>query len=266
MELRSDCGATLARALMWLAVVFFGVCSPILFLAIADVLDTSRSIKLPNEMPLLFLAAFIVLVTALGWYLYTLHRQQSAPVEIIVDESGIQLIPRFAADRKRVLPWRQIVSITSEISNEPGNYQAHIDLDLTDGTSTGIDLRKLSEKPAKIVAFAKSMHRKSRKVNLHLIRSRHTRVVCPRCGLETERLKSIQTGRIVFLFIHNEYRLQTITCCQSCARRVLARDSAVNLLTCHFTWPILWFGAVILPQSMKLLRPGHDRQALEDIL
>jgi hypothetical protein len=259
LEVRSDCGAGKLKAAI-------GACSLFCFLSIPAAILTALSPrdKASAEDRMFFMMLAILCVSGLAWciwlYLSKLEQQRSLPPSMRIDDHGITVGTNLA----NMIPWGSVVSATERIERNASQLvKAELMLSLVDGESTVLDLRSLDSKPEQIVAVAKEALRQSRGLKLRDLE--RTSVSCPSCGRQTEDLKLIQSGIIIFLLFYYSYQLRQYACCRECARKIIARDSAINLLTCHITWPLLWLAAVVLPQSGKLLLRGHDAKALEHI-
>jgi hypothetical protein len=203
------------------------------------------------------------LTSMVAWYYIRRARQRRMPAILRFCDAGIQ----HGANLEQLLPWTKINAINERIDTDHGvARKAVLYLQLVDGRTHAINLTHFDQKPDRIIDAARELLRNSRGVSIHDIKDFATPVQCPICGKETLSLKSIQSGTIVFLFIHARSSLKKYACCRRCARRIIARDSAVNLITCNIAWPIAWVGAVIIPQLGKLVLSGHDLKALEKVV
>ena len=259
LEVRSDCGAGKFMALIGLSSVFSFLLVPI---AIMMVVSPQANQEVQDQFFFVVLAALCLSSLVISIFKYRSKRQQQrlqSPA-FMIDKQGV----RYGADLSKTIPWSSIALITESIRKE-SNYteKAEFTLSLKDGMSKTFDLRSLDSKPEQIIAFTRESLRRSRGLKLKDLKNRS--VSCPLCAKPTKKLKTIQSGIIVFLLFYNKYELKQHICCRECVRSIILRDSAINLLTCHITWPVLWLAAVVLPQSGKLLFSGHDAKALEHI-
>lgn len=109
--------------------------------------------------------------------------------------------------------------------------------------------------PEKAVSFAKERYRRSQGLEIQKIKDLNREASCPRRGVTTTSLKSVHS-----------IRLDKLVCCSKCARRILLRDTAINLVTSNVVRPFIWLIPVFLPQIGKMLNTGHDQKTLDGAL
>ncbi len=163
-------------------------------------------------------------------------------------------------------PWTEIDAVGGYVDQKKTEIVAVLTFEFQN-SGVGIRLTTMAGKAKRIIDLCKDLRRRSVGVEVNQAMFAGTLLSCPYCLKESDSLKNIQFGSIVLIpLVYVSYKLTRTTCCMPCARQKLLVDSVRNLLTCHVFWPILWFGAVILPQSGKLLFRGHDKEALRDVL
>lgn len=260
-EARNDFGANKHKLLIYLCILFAILLNP---LAILMNVSPQKDTKPTDQRFFLGLTAIVDAGLVVAFLLYRNAKQrqrQSSPV-IRISEKGIE----FGDDLKNSIPWKQVATLSDRIERQNrATIVATLNVTLVDGRTIPIDLLSLDKKPEQVARFATEALRNVRGINLRQIKDFATAVTCPRCGQPTDSLKAIQSGVIIFLLFHVHYTLNSYVCCRNCVRKQFSIDSAINLLTCNIAWPILWLVAVILPQSGKLLFPGHDKKALEKV-
>ena len=259
LEVKSDCGVTKFKLLIGVLSLFL---FPFATLASTILLSPRDNHKLQDKI---FIFVFTALcIGGLAWcivsYCKKRRLQRSLAPLMRIDENGISI----GADPSNSIPWHSVASIVETIRRESHvAVEANLTLLLTNGEAKIVELLSLDSKPERIVAFAKESLRQSRGLSLKDLEC--SSISCPLCTRPTENLKLIQSGVLIFLLFYYSFNLKQYLCCRECARKIIARDSAINLLTCHITWPVLWLAAVVLPQSGKLFLGGHDKKALEQV-
>jgi hypothetical protein len=262
-EARQDCGAFFFKILILLCGVFAFFMDAI---ALAALLNPRPGVNghPPDRsriVPILA-SANVALIVAIAMFLWSKRRQRTSPPLVRISNNGIQFGPNLASS----ITWKQVGGLSDRIERtQHAVTTAKLNVQLLDGSAVAIDIKRLNHKPEKIVAWATEAYRNFRGVNIRDMKDFGEKINCPRCGKPTDSLKCFQSGIMVFLLFHVSYSLNDHVCCRSCTRQRLAIDSAVNLITCNIAWPLLWFGAVIIPQTGKLLFSGHDKKALEKI-
>jgi len=261
MDCRLGHGAPKLLSVIWALAFFALLLTAGAALMIAAPQENAKSVD-----RLFFIGLAVVVDAGLIWavVVYWLKKrlQRASPAVLRIDEQGIQ----FGRDLKESMPWSSVKAVDGRVRREKRNLvEAVLLVTLADGKSPALDIKPLDRKPEQIIDFAKAMLRDVRGIKVSELKDFAAQVRCPVCGEMSSNMKWIQSGVIVFLLFYNSYSLERIACCQRCARRILGRHSAINLLTCHITWPLLWLVAVLLPQSGKLLLPGHDKKALENV-
>jgi hypothetical protein len=260
-EARKDFGASAYKGLIVVSMLFAVMTNPF---AVLQMARPPNKDKLGDPSLILTIAVLsdIGLIASVIMLSRAKRRQRESTPVIRISDKRIQ----FGPDLKDNIPWNQVATMSEQIKRRNRVIEtATLAVKPVEGRPVSIDLKQLDHTPEQIAVAAKAAFRAFRGVVVRDLKDFAATMTCPRCGNPTDGLKSIQSGIMIFLLFYVRYTLNTYICCRSCARRQLAIDSLINVITCNIAWPILWLGAVIVPQSGKILFSGHDKKALEKV-